>query len=74
MASVDKQLLGTETAHAMRSKAIKSIICGLSANDLRDAFIQAGADDFILKPMPCKVDDLRAVLFRLLAQKDGTVA
>ena len=49
MASVEKQLLGTETAQSMRMKGLKSKICGLSANDLRDAFINAGADDFILK-------------------------
>lgn len=68
MASVDKQLLGTETAQAMRKKAIKSRICGLSANDLRDAFLQAGADDFILKPMPCKAHELKSVLCRVLAE------
>ena len=66
MASVDKQLLGTETAIAMRSKGISSKICGLSANDLRDAFIKAGADDFLLKPMPCKINDLKQVLERVL--------
>ena len=31
MASVDKQLLGTETVHALREKGITSKICGLSA-------------------------------------------
>ena len=66
MASVNKQLLGTETAQAMRTKGIDSKICGLSANDLREAFINAGADDFILKPMPCKVEDLKQVLKRVL--------
>lgn len=67
MASVDKQLLGTETAQAMRAKGVESIICGLSANDLRDAFINSGADDFILKPMPCKTDDLRQLLLKMLS-------
>ncbi|CAB9528965.1 respiration control sensor protein ArcB [Seminavis robusta] len=66
MASADKQLLGTETAHTMRSKGISSRICGLSANDLRDSFINSGADDFVMKPMPCKVDELKQLLVRVL--------
>ena len=67
MASVDKQLLGTETAEAMRRKGVESKICGLSANDLRDAFIKAGANDFIMKPMPCKPDDLIQILHRIIS-------
>lgn len=66
MASVDKQLLGTETAQAMRSRGIKSTICGLSANDIRDSFLSSGANDFLLKPMPCKPDSLREVLSKIL--------
>ena len=68
MASVEKQLLGTETAAAMRSRGIRSVICGLSANDIRDSFIRAGADHFISKPMPCKPDDLRKVLSDIMNQ------
>jgi len=33
-ASTKKQLLGTETARAIRAKGFGGIICGLSANDL----------------------------------------
>ena len=66
MASVDKQLLGTETAQSMRCKGVKSIICGLSANDIRDSFLCSGADDFMLKPMPCKPNELREVLGTLI--------
>ena len=66
MASVDKQLLGTETAQAMRNIGIKAKICGLSANDLRDVFINAGANDFVLKPMPCTPKDVTHLLERLL--------
>lgn len=66
MASVEKQLLGTETASAMRSRGVQSVICGLSANDIRDSFIRAGADHFLLKPMPCKPNDLKKVLGDLL--------
>ncbi|CAB9526880.1 sensor kinase/phosphatase LuxQ [Seminavis robusta] len=69
MASVDKQLLGTETSVAMRAKGVTSIICGLSANDIRDNFINSGADDFILKPMPCRPDELKQVLAGLLSRK-----
>mmetsp|Transcript_31479 Transcript_31479/g.75953 ORF Transcript_31479/g.75953 Transcript_31479/m.75953 type:complete len:940 (-) Transcript_31479:221-3040(-) len=68
MASTEKQMLGTETASAMRSRGITSIICGLSANDMRDSFISAGADGFILKPMPCKPQDLQKALLALLEQ------
>ena len=66
MASIEKSLLGTETAKAMRSKGVRSIICGLSANDIKDSFISCGADDFLLKPMPCKSDALREVLVKIL--------
>jgi len=52
MASVEKQLLGTETVSALRAKGIESRICGLSANDLETAFINAGADFFELKVCP----------------------
>ena len=68
MASVEKQLLGTEACQAMRSRGVKSIICGLSANNIRDAFINAGANNFQLKPIPCKPDDLRKVLINLLKE------
>lgn len=67
MASVDKQLLGTETAQSMRAMGVKSKICGLSANDLRDAFITSGADDFVLKPMPCKPLELKQLLQKILS-------
>jgi hypothetical protein len=53
-ASVEKQLLGTETVYAMRSKGVKSIICGLSANDVEDQFLNSGANYFMYKPFPCK--------------------
>jgi FixJ family two-component response regulator len=66
MASAEKSLLGTETATQMRSKGIKSTICGLSANDIKDSFLKSGADDFLLKPMPCKADMLRETLSNIL--------
>lgn len=63
MASVQKQLLGTETVIALRSKGVESIICGLSANDVAEAFKHAGADAFMMKPFPTNKDALKKQLF-----------
>ena len=54
MPSVSAQvtLTGTETIHALRAKGVRSRICGLSANDLEGSFLEAGADSFMLKPIP----------------------
>lgn len=71
MASVEKQLLGTETVHALRAKGVKSLICGLSANDVEDQFLKAGANYFVFKPFPCKKHELQRELFRLLASGDS---
>jgi CheY-like chemotaxis protein/two-component sensor histidine kinase len=66
MASVQKQLLGTETALALRSKGFNSLICGLSANDVASLFEEAGADCFLCKPFPCKPVELKTELLRIL--------
>lgn len=67
MASVQKQLLGTETVRTIRSKGFhKPVICGLSANDVEDAFYHAGSDAFMFKPFPCKKDELEKELLRVL--------
>jgi signal transduction histidine kinase/CheY-like chemotaxis protein len=66
MASTDKQLLGTETVRALRAKGFQKTICGLSANDIEQSFISAGADCFILKPIPCERSRLEAVLDGIL--------
>ena len=58
---------GTETVRALRAKGVKSAICGLSANDTREAFLSAGADMFHLKPLPCGESDLQKVLGELVA-------
>jgi signal transduction histidine kinase/CheY-like chemotaxis protein len=71
MASIQKQLLGTECARALRSKGFKGLICGLSANAMGDAFISAGADAFMIKPFPCEKEQLRKELCRVLFG-DGT--
>ena len=62
MASVEKQLLGTETVQAMRAKGVTSLICGLSANDLHQQFLDAGANAFMLKPFPCQKEALELEL------------
>lgn len=66
MASVEKQLLGTETIQAMRAKGVTSIICGLSANDIEDQFKSAGANAFMSKPFPCKKEVLEVEFRRML--------
>jgi CheY-like chemotaxis protein len=67
MASTEKQLLGTETVRALRAQGFKNTICGLSANDIEQPFISAGADCFILKPIPCEKSRFEAVLDGILS-------
>ena len=75
MARIEEQLLlGTETTEALRAQGVTSAICGLSANDVRSAFEQAGANDFIFKPLPTKPDVLRAELHRLLLSSSSSEA
>jgi signal transduction histidine kinase/CheY-like chemotaxis protein len=66
MASVQKQLLGTEATKALRAQGVTSKICGLSANDVEKFFLEAGADSFMMKPFPCKPGALRKELFRVI--------
>ena len=66
MASVEKQLLGTETVSELRNRGIQSRICGLSANDKESDFYEAGADAFMFKPFPCKKDELTDALCHVL--------
>ncbi|GKY91829.1 hypothetical protein MPSEU_000154500 [Mayamaea pseudoterrestris] len=66
MASVEKQLLGTETVEIMRSRGVTSRICGLSANDKEKEFIDAGANAFTIKPFPCEPRALTKELLRIL--------
>lgn len=69
MASTEKTMLGTETTRVLRAHGVKSRICGLSANDVERNFMAAGADFFLMKPFPCKPDDLRTELLRLLSSE-----
>lgn len=68
MASTEKQLLGTEATTALRSKGVKSKICGLSANEIANDFFAAGSNAFICKPLPAQQDILRTVLYELLCE------
>jgi len=70
MTSVEKQLLGTETARKLRSMGVESLICGLSANDMEEAFMSAGSDAFMMKPFPCKPDALSQELLRVFGLRD----
>ena len=66
MASVEKQLLGTEAVRELRKRGVECRICGLSANDKELDFLQAGADAFCYKPFPCEAVALRQELCRIL--------
>jgi CheY-like chemotaxis protein len=70
--SVERPLLGTETVHRLRTSGVRSIICGLSANDMEESFLAAGADLFMLKPFPCKKDELQKELLRILQYPSRT--
>jgi len=70
MTSVERSLKGTETVRKLRAKGVRSIICGLSANNLGKSFEEAGADEFQLKPFPCKKDALYTLMQQLLSKRD----
>lgn len=63
MSSIEKQLLGTETVRLLRARGVNSIICGLSANDKEQEFLEAGANSFWTKPWAA---DMKAALLSLL--------
>jgi hypothetical protein len=52
MASVEKQLLGLETARALRAKGVTA----------------SGADAFMIKSFPCEEKEPRRELLRLLKE------
>jgi len=62
MASIGKQMLGTQTVRELRARGVQTKICGCSANNLVDEFFAAGADFFVLKPFPCEKNELRREL------------
>lgn len=67
MACTHRSLKGTETVRRMRANGVKSTIIGLSAShDSSVAFRNAGADQFWLKPIPCRDEELQRELRKLL--------
>jgi signal transduction histidine kinase/CheY-like chemotaxis protein len=68
MASIEKQLLGSETVRALRAKGFNNTICGLSANDKAQEFLEAGADAFMCKPFPCGKEGLSTEILRVLEE------
>jgi len=76
MASIEKQLLVTETTQELRARGVQSRICGMSANDLEETFRNAGADTFMIKPFPCEKEALNREVYRILdtrlAQQEST--
>lgn len=73
MTSVEKQLLGTEATRALRAKGVSARICGLSANDAEQLFLDAGANAFMFKPFPCEKDALTKELLRVLYKDHSKV-
>jgi len=71
MASTEKQMLGTETVVKLRSRDVDCTICGLSANNMEEAFLNAGADAFLLKPFPCGRKALERELARILHSRSA---
>ena len=70
MASVERQLLGTETVRELRARGVQCRICGFSANDMEAQFLAAGASAFLMKPFPCSQEPLRNELLRILSSSD----
>jgi CheY-like chemotaxis protein len=69
------RLPGTEAVRILRTRGCKSIICGLSANNLATVFEGAGADMFYQKPLPHLPSDLTALLVELSRKRrDKAVA
>lgn len=69
MGGAEPALLGTETVVELRSRGVDCTICGLSANDIEKEFLTAGADDFVLKPLPCEPIALEAELVRITSRR-----
>lgn len=63
----EENLLGTETIVKLRQKGVSCTICGLSANSREKEFLEAGADAFLLKPIPCQVEELKSELQRIVS-------
>lgn len=67
--SVEKSLLGTETVAALRARGETALICGISANDMEEQFIAAGAESFLFKPFKCQKEAMAEELSDVLKRK-----
>jgi hypothetical protein len=55
----------------LRAIGCNAIICGLSANDVEVSFLEAGANAFLSKPFPCRIDALHTELLRIIYDCGG---
>ena len=67
MSSTEQRMLGTETVEKLRSGGCQAVICGLSANDERAAFLAVGANAFWLKPITTDPNKVKTELRRILS-------
>lgn len=70
MGTDNKLLLGSDAVAEARKRGIQSKICGMSANDVEELFDDAGADEFIFKPLPFRPEPLTRELLRILSNGD----
>ncbi|GBG24146.1 Ethylene receptor 1 [Hondaea fermentalgiana] len=59
-------MTGEETIRALRESGFRGAIIGCSANDMSTEHLEAGADRFVLKPLPAKPSDVAALLNSVL--------
>jgi hypothetical protein len=72
MASIEKQLLGTDTV-CSTANGVDCTICGLSANDKAAEFLEAGADIHV-QPFPCGKEGLSTDTSFLEGKKKGRLS
>eukprot|EP00977_Amphora_coffeiformis_P000608 scaffold134_cov94-Amphora_coffeaeformis.AAC.14 len=65
MPCTDRTLLGTEIIRKLRTLGVSSMICGLSKNFIPQEFMDAGADHFLRKPVPCQKEAFYSLLIGL---------
>ena len=67
MTKCRKAIAGDRNSHGVAcQESVKSTICGLSANDIQQAFLDAGSNYFMMKPFPCGKEALRKELVRVV--------
>lgn len=59
-------MTGEETIRKLREQGYAGAIIGCSANDMSKEHLLAGADRFVLKPLPAKPNDVAALLNSVL--------